>query len=54
MIRVQCCSCGWWHVVLDGFLVAKFATQCDANIYAQCCINSGHALHATLASGLVI
>jgi hypothetical protein len=54
MIKIWHSSCGWWCVGLDGFLVAKFATQCDANIYAQCCINSGHALHATLASGLVI
>jgi hypothetical protein len=54
MIRIWHGSCGWWLLSLDGALIAKFSVQVDANMYASCCIESGHALHATLASGVVI
>ena len=55
MMAVRRCEvCGWWYVSFDKMNIAKFRTQADANMYCQCCIASGHAEHATLASGLLI
>lgn len=55
MMAVKKCGySGWWCVSFDRMIIAKFRTLADANIYVLCCVDSGHAKQATLASGLVI
>ena len=55
MMAVKKCGySGWWCVSFDRLIIAKFRTLADANIYVLCCVDSGHAKQATLASGLVI
>lgn len=45
---------GWWCVSFDGLEIAKFRAKADAQIFAVCCFESGHAERVTLASGEVI
>ena len=45
---------GWWLVLLNGVSFAMFKHRADANIYCQCCFDTGHADESILASGLKI
>jgi hypothetical protein len=47
-------SCGWWYVSLDKRELAKFLHKADAQIYAVCCYESGHATRVTLPSGTIL